>query len=33
MEPDSDAAMIAASFDEPARFGALFDRHATVQDV
>jgi RNA polymerase sigma-70 factor (ECF subfamily) len=26
----SDAALIAASRDQPARFGALFDRHATV---
>jgi RNA polymerase sigma-70 factor (ECF subfamily) len=30
MEPDSDAAAIAASLDQPARFGVLFDRHATV---
>jgi RNA polymerase sigma-70 factor (ECF subfamily) len=28
LEPDS--AVIAASLEEPARFGALFDRHATV---
>ena len=32
MEPDveSDADVIAASLREPARFGVLFDRHATV---
>jgi RNA polymerase sigma-70 factor (ECF subfamily) len=30
MGNDSDAAVIAASLDDPARFGALFDRHATV---
>jgi RNA polymerase sigma factor (sigma-70 family) len=30
MTPDSDAAVIEASLTEPARFGALFDRHATV---
>jgi len=30
MEPRSDADVIAASLDEPARFGVLFDRHATV---
>ena len=27
---ETDAAVIAASLDEPARFGAIFDRHATV---
>ncbi len=30
MPAESDAAVIRASLDEPARFGALFDRHATV---
>jgi RNA polymerase sigma-70 factor (ECF subfamily) len=30
VEPDSDAVRIAASLDEPASFGVLFDRHATV---
>jgi len=30
VEEESDAAVIAASIDEPVRFGALFDRHATV---
>jgi RNA polymerase sigma-70 factor (ECF subfamily) len=30
MAPDTDAAIIAASLADPARFGALFDRHATV---
>jgi RNA polymerase sigma factor (sigma-70 family) len=30
MAPDSDAAVIWASLDEPGRFGELFDRHATV---
>ena len=30
MAPDSDAAVITASLDEPGRFGDLFDRHATV---
>lgn len=30
MAPKSDAAMIRASLDEPACFGQLFDRHATV---
>ena len=30
MEDESDADVIAASLREPARFGALFDRHATV---
>jgi RNA polymerase sigma-70 factor (ECF subfamily) len=30
VEPDSDAALIAASMDDPSCFGALFDRHATV---
>jgi RNA polymerase sigma factor (sigma-70 family) len=30
VEPDSDAALIAASCGDPARFGAIFDRHATV---
>jgi len=30
MVPESDAAVIRASFDEPGRFGDLFDRHATV---
>ncbi len=30
MASESDAAVIRASLDEPARFGALFDRHATV---
>jgi RNA polymerase sigma-70 factor (ECF subfamily) len=27
---ESDAALIAASLDQPARFGPIFDRHATV---
>jgi RNA polymerase sigma factor (sigma-70 family) len=30
METGSDAAVVAASLDTPACFGALFDRHATV---
>jgi RNA polymerase sigma factor (sigma-70 family) len=30
VEDESDAAVIAASLDEPVRFGAIFDRHATV---
>lgn len=30
MDPDSDAALIAASLDEPARFSGIFDRHATT---
>jgi RNA polymerase sigma-70 factor (ECF subfamily) len=30
MEDDTDAALIAASLREPVRFGAIFDRHATV---
>jgi RNA polymerase sigma-70 factor (ECF subfamily) len=30
VEDDSDAAVIAASFAAPARFGTIFDRHATV---
>ena len=30
MGSESDAAVIRASFDEPARFGEIFDRHATV---
>lgn len=30
MEEESDAAVIAASFDSPVSFGAIFDRHATV---
>ena len=30
MDEDTDAAVIAASLDEPARFGAVFDRHATT---
>jgi RNA polymerase sigma factor (sigma-70 family) len=30
MAEESDAAVIAASLDDPGRFGALFDRHATV---
>ena len=30
MAPESDAAVIRASLDEPGRFGAIFDRHATV---
>jgi RNA polymerase sigma-70 factor, ECF subfamily len=30
MDSQSDAVLIAASLDEPSRFGALFDRHATV---
>ncbi len=30
MASESDAAVIRASLDEPGRFGALFDRHATV---
>ena len=30
MDADSDASVIAASLDEPARFGAVFDRHATT---
>jgi RNA polymerase sigma-70 factor, ECF subfamily len=30
MAAESDAEVIAASLEEPARFGAVFDRHATV---
>ncbi|MDQ1510375.1 MAG: hypothetical protein QOG50_2219 [Actinomycetota bacterium] len=30
MANESDAAVITASLDDPGRFGALFDRHATV---
>ena len=30
MEEETDAAVIAASICEPAQFGAIFDRHATV---
>lgn len=30
MEEESDAALIAASLECPVRFGAIFDRHATV---
>jgi RNA polymerase sigma-70 factor (ECF subfamily) len=30
VEEPSDAALIAASVDEPVRFGTIFDRHATV---
>jgi RNA polymerase sigma factor (sigma-70 family) len=30
MVPESDAAVIGASLDQPARFGEVFDRHATV---
>ena len=30
MEDLSDAAVIAASLDDPVRFGVIFDRHATV---
>jgi RNA polymerase sigma factor (sigma-70 family) len=30
VDADSDAAIIAASLDEPARFGMVFDRHATT---
>jgi RNA polymerase sigma factor (sigma-70 family) len=30
MGAESDAAVIAASLEEPGRFGVLFDRHATV---
>ena len=30
MDADTDASVIAASLDEPAGFGALFDRHATT---
>jgi RNA polymerase sigma factor (sigma-70 family) len=30
MDPESDAAVIRASLDEPGRFGEIFDRHATV---
>ncbi len=30
MAGESDAVVIAASLDDPGRFGALFDRHATV---
>ena len=30
MDDESDAALIAASLDQPGRFGPLFDRHATV---
>lgn len=30
MDAESDAAVIAASMSEPARFGVVFDRHATV---
>jgi len=30
VDADSDAVVIAASLDEPAHFGAVFDRHATT---
>jgi RNA polymerase sigma-70 factor (ECF subfamily) len=30
VDDESDAVVIAASIDEPVRFGAIFDRHATV---
>jgi RNA polymerase sigma-70 factor (ECF subfamily) len=30
VDDESDAALIAASLDQPGRFGPLFDRHATV---
>src|SRR5215210_8575818 len=30
MADDSDAAVISASLADPGRFGALFDRHATI---
>ena len=30
MDDESDAVLIAASIDQPARFGPIFDRHATV---
>jgi len=30
MDSESDAVVISASLDDPARFGQLFDRHATV---
>ena len=30
MDADSDAALIAASLDDPRRFGGIFDRHATT---
>jgi RNA polymerase sigma factor (sigma-70 family) len=30
MGPESDAGVIRSSFDQPARFGEIFDRHATV---
>jgi RNA polymerase sigma factor (sigma-70 family) len=30
MDRESDAAVIRSSFDDPARFGEIFDRHATV---
>jgi len=30
MTPESDAAVIRASLEAPARFGELFDRHATI---
>jgi RNA polymerase sigma factor (sigma-70 family) len=30
VDPDSDAAAIRASLEDPGRFGALFDRHATT---
>jgi len=30
VDADTDASVIAASLEEPARFGALFDRHATT---
>jgi len=30
METESDAAVISASFADPGRFGAIFDRHATI---
>jgi RNA polymerase sigma factor (sigma-70 family) len=30
MADDSDSAVILASLDEPGRFGAIFDRHATI---
>jgi RNA polymerase sigma factor (sigma-70 family) len=30
VDADSDAALIAASLDDPGRFGGIFDRHATI---
>jgi RNA polymerase sigma-70 factor (ECF subfamily) len=30
VDVDTDAAVISSSLDEPARFGAIFDRHATT---